>query len=570
MTATVPGTTVDPVAGTDDLALPLDALLVDAALGPLRRFAPGAHTLRLAGALAARSGVAGRRLGGLAAELARIGAGTSTVAPSARDRRFADPAWSRSPVLRRLVQAYVATGRTVADLIADADLDWRDDQRVRFVAENFLEALSPSNVPLLNPASAKEGVDTAGLSFLRGATSLARDLARAPRIPRMVDPAAYAVGHTVAATPGAVVMRTEVLELIRYAPRTPAVRDVPLLVVPPMINKYYAVDLAPGRSLVEYLVGQGQQVFVLSWRNPDARHAGWGLDTYVRAVLDALDAVGRITRTGRAVLAGVCAGGIIASLVAGYLAGTGHLDRLAGLALFVTLIDQRQAGMPTALADRRAASAAVARSRRRGYLDGRVLAEVFAWLRPGDLIWHYWVNNYLLGRPPAAFDVLFWNADTTRMPARLHADFVDLALDNRLVTPGGVEVLGVPVDLGAVDADAYLVAGAADHITPWQNCYRTVGLLGGDTRFVLAGSGHIAAIVNPPTATNTSYRVNTANPADPREWLRDAVTTAGSWWPEFAGWLAPRCGRERRAPRALGAPGFAPLVEAPGTYVFDS
>ncbi|MBO3749368.1 alpha/beta fold hydrolase [Streptosporangiaceae bacterium NEAU-GS5] len=554
--------------GVEDWAVPLDALLVDAALGPLRRFAPDSSTARLAGRLARRPRAVGRRLGALATELRRVGAGTSDVGPAPGDRRFADPGWSQNPLLRRVLQTYLAASRTVTDLIADGELEWRDDQRVRLLAENLVQALAPSNVPVLNPASAKAGIDSGGLSLVRGARNLIHDMAQAPRVPAMVDGSAFAVGETVAATPGAVVLRTDVFELIQYAPRTPTVRETPMLLVPPMINKFYAVDLAPGRSWMEHLVQSGQQTFVMSWRNPDARHAEWGLDVYARAVLDALDAAARICGTERAVLAGVCAGGIIASLVAAYLAATGELDRLAGLVLAVTLLDQRQAGAPVALADRRLAAAATARSRRQGYLDGRVLAEVFAWLRPGDLVWNYWVNNYLLGRPPPAFDVLFWNADTTRMPARLHADFVDLALDNRLVSPGRASVLGVPVDLGAIDLDAYVVAGVSDHITPWQNCYRTVGLLGGDTRFVLSSSGHIAALVNPPNGKGV-FRVNPANPEDAQEWLRGATTEQGSWWPDFADWLGKRGGADKKAPAKLGARGLAPLIEAPGTYVFD-
>jgi polyhydroxyalkanoate synthase len=560
---------IETVTDVDNLAVPLDALLIDAAFGPLRRFAPDLSAAKLAGRLAARPRTTGRRLGSLAAELARIGAGASELAPAPRDRRFADPAWTENPLLRRIVQAYLASGYTVAELIADSDLGWRDGQRVRFLAENLLEALSPSNIALVNPASAKAAIDTAGLSLLRGGLNLVRDLARAPRIPQTVDASGFTVGENLAATPGAVVLRTEVFELIQYTPQTSTVREVPLLLVPPTINKYYAVDMAPGRSWIEHLVRSGQQAFVLSWRNPDARHADWGLDTYVQAVVDALDAVGRICRTGRAVLTGVCSGGIIASLVAAHLARTGRLDRLAGLGLAVTLLDQRQAGMPSALADRYLAAAATAMSRRRGYLDGRVLAEVFAWLRPGDLIWHYWVNNYLLGRKPPAFDVLFWNADTTRMSARLHADFVDLALENRLVEPDNATVLDGPVDLGAVDVDAYVVAGIADHITPWQNCYRTVDLLGGETRFVLSTSGHIAALVNPPGNPKASYRVNDENPVDPEEWLRGATTEQDSWWPDFVAWLGQRCGPDKKAPRNLGGAGLSPLIEAPGTYVFD-
>jgi poly[(R)-3-hydroxyalkanoate] polymerase subunit PhaC len=553
-----------------DEAAPLDALLVDAALGPLRRFAPNASTVRFAAGLARRPRTVGRRAGGLAAEFGRIAVGTSAVAPPRRDRRFADPAWMQNPVLRRVVQAYLAAGRTAGELVADAGLDWRDDKRVRFVTGNLAEALSPSNVPLVNPASAKAAIDSGGLNLVRGGISLLHDLATPPRVPEMVDTSQFEVGRNIAVTPGAVVLRTEVLELIQYRPQTGQVREIPLLVVPPTINKYYALDLAPGRSLVEYLVGGGQQVFVISWRNPDARFAGWGLDTYVEEVLGALDAVQRVSGAGQAAMAGACAGGIIASVAAAHLAATGQRDRLAAFALLVTVLDTAQAGLAGALAGRRLASAAKAMSARRGYLDGRALAEVFAWLRPGDLIWNYWVNNYLLGKRPPAFDVLFWNADTTRMTARLHADFVDLAVDNKLVTPGAVTVLGTPIDVAAVATDGYLVAGIADHITPWQNCYRSAQLLGGKSRFILSTSGHIAALVNPPGNPRAHYQTNNGTPADAEDWLRTAETQEGSWWPDLLAWLGDRCGPAKPAPDGLGGGGLRPVIDAPGTYVFDT
>jgi polyhydroxyalkanoate synthase len=284
-----------------------------------------------------------------------------------------------------------------------------------------------------------------------------------------------------------------------------------MLVVPPTINKFYAVDLAPGRSLVEYLVQQGQQVFMISWRNPNARHADWGLATYVKSVIEALDAVERITGTEHSLLTAICSGGIIASCTAAVLAGRGQLGRLAGCTLLVTVLDNRKAGDATAITDRTLATAAKALSRRKGYLDGRQLAEVFAWLRPGDLVWNYVVNNYLLGKRPPAFDILFWNADTTRMAAQLHADFVDIALDNPLIEPGALVVDAIPVDLTRVDIDSYVVAGVTDHITPWQNCYRTVSMLGGSTRFVLSVSGHIAALVNPPSNPKATFQLNPKN-----------------------------------------------------------
>ena len=569
-TSTTPSVTPDQAADLADQAAPLDALLIDAALGPVRRFAPDLSTAKLGVALIRKPRTTARRLGTLVAETGRIAIGTSTLAPSRRDRRFADEAWTSNPLLRRVVQAYLAGAQTADELLADADLDWRDDQRARFLTENLVEAVSPSYVPLVNPASAKVAVDSAGLNFVRGGAQFARDLASPPRIPEMVDRSPFEVGRNIATTPGAVVLRTDVFELIQYTPQTEQVREVPLLLVPPTINKYYAIDMAANRSLVEFLVREGQQVLVMSWRNPDARYAQWDFETYVQAVLDALDAVERVTGADRTALTGVCAGGILASIAAAYLAATGRQDRLAAFALAVTVIDNSRAGLASALGNRRLATAAKAASRRRGYLDGRSLAEVFAWLRPGDLIWNYWVNNYLLGKKPPAFDILFWNADTTRMPAGLHADFVDLALDNLLVTGGALTVLGVPIDLSRIDIDTYIVAGIADHITPWQSCYHTTQLLGGNARFILSTSGHIAALVNPPGNPKASYQVNKDNPADPAEWLMTAETRQGTWWTDVSAWLAERCGPTRPAPEQLGGGGLRPLVEAPGTYVFDS
>ena len=553
-----------------EAAAPLDVLLVDAALGPYRRFAPDASTVKFAAGLARRPLSTARRVGAFGAEAARIVAGTSTHAPTKRDRRFADAAWAENPMLRRVLQAYLAAGKTAEQLIADARLDWRDDQRIRFVVDNLLEALAPSNLPILNPASAKAVIDSGGANLVRAGTQLVRDMASAPRIPEMVDRSAFSVGGNIATTPGAVVLRTEVFELIQYTPQTEQVREVPIVIVPPTINKYYALDLAKDRSLVEFLVQEGQQVFVLSWRNPDARHASWNFDTYVQAILDALDAVERISGVDRTVLAGICSGGILASMTAAYLSSTGQEDRLAAFGLAVTVIDSARAGTASALGSRNMAQAAKALSKRRGYLDGRALAEVFAWLRPGDLVWNYWVNNYLLGKKPPAFDILFWNADTTRMTAGLHADFVDMALDNLLAQPAGITVLGVPIDLSRIHTDAYVVAGISDHITPWQNCYRTTQLLGGTSRFVLSTSGHIAALVNPPGNPKSSFQVNKDNPADPSEWLRTAEPQQGTWWTDVSAWLAERSGVLKPATGQLGGGGLRPIVEAPGTYVFDS
>jgi class II poly(R)-hydroxyalkanoic acid synthase len=397
-------------------------------------------------------------------------------------------------------------------------------------------------------------------------------MATAPRIPAMVAPDAFEVGRDLAATPGAVVRRADICELIQYEPSTPRVHEFPLVVVPPMINKFYVTDLAPGRSMIEYLVSQGHQVFAISWRNPDARHRDWGIDAYGQAIVDCLNAARSICGATKASILALCSGGIVSSMVAAHLADTGGLEQLASLYLGVTVLEQVQEGTVAALADDHVAALAVAASQSRGYLDGRSLAEVFAWLRANDLIWNYWVNNYLQGKTPPPFDILYWNADTTRLPAALHRDFINIALTSALAKPDAVTMLGSPVDLSRVDVDSYLVAGVADHLCPWQSCYRSTQLLGGDVTFVLSTSGHIASMINPPDNPKARFQVAPAgqgNPPDPRQWLQAAETVAGSWWPHYSSWLAERSGGEKDRPGQLGDDGFEPMEPAPGLYVLD-
>ena len=551
-----------------DVAAPLDSLLVEAAFNPLRRFNPGLPGLRMSAQLASRPWMLGRRATSTAVELARVVLGSSTAAPAPKDRRFAERAWTDNALWRRLLQAYLVAGRATTALVSDADLDWRDRERLSFVAQNIVEALSPSNNPVLNPAALKAGLDTGGASYLRGARNFAQDMAVKPRVPSMVDTTAFAVGQNLAVTPGSVVMRTEVFELIQYTPQTTRVRAAPLLMVPPTINKYYVADLAPGRSMVEHFVASGQQVFMVSWRNPGRQQADWGLDAYVSAVIEALGAVEEICRTNKTLLFSLCAGGVISSLTLGHLVATGQEQRLAGFALGVTLLDQSRAGLMSSLTSPQLAAAAAAKSRADGFLDGRSLAEIFAWLRPGDLVWNYWVNNYLLGKQPPAFDVLYWNADTTRMAAKLHADFLDLAVTNALTRPGKASVLGTSVDLSTVTIDSYVVAGIADHICPWTSCYRSVQLLGGRSRFVLSTNGHIAALVNPPGNPKSSYRASDDTPLDPQEFLGSVEPTPGSWWTDFVSWLTAHSGREKAAPKTLGSDRHEVLAAAPGTYVY--
>jgi polyhydroxyalkanoate synthase len=548
---------------------PLDVMLTDAALGPVRRLIPGVAGIKFASRLASRPFSTTKVTVRTATEMGRIAVGRSKVEIPKRDRRFADPAWNGNPLLRRLCQAYLVSGNALEDLLEEADLDWRSEQRMRFIVQMLVDALAPSNHPFLNPAALKAALETGGRNYRDGAKQFVQDMRSRPRIPAMVDGRGFQVGGNLAVTEGAVVLRTPIIELIQYKPRTEQVREVPLLLVPPMINKYYIADLAPGRSMIEHFLDAGQQVFTISWRNPGAEHRGWDLDAYARSVLDALDAVQEITGADRSHLLGICAGGIVSSVTCAHLAARGELGRIAGLTLGVTLLDQDRSGSLGAMIDENTAQFAIAQSARTGYLDGKALAGVFAWLRPNDLIWNYWVNNYLLGKRPPAFDVLYWNSDTTRMPAALHRDFIRMTTANALVHPGKMTVLGTPVDLSKVDVDSYVVAGTTDHICPWERCYRSVQLLGGSSRFVLSNAGHIAALVNPPSNPKASFQVNDACPEPPEEWLAGAVRHPGTWWSDYASWLGERSGEQKPAPTSLGSSRHAVSGSAPGTYVLQ-
>ena len=554
----------------DELAAPLDLLLTSATKPFARRMMPGQAWARMAVSLAKQPGTVLDRGKELARELGDIATGDSDRAPQRADKRFSDVAWQQNPLLHRIMQGYLAASDTAEKLFADADLDWRDEAQMRFVFDNAIEGLAPTNNPLISPLGWKAMIDTGGLSAVRGLKAFARDIMSSPRVPAMVEPDAYTVGETVAVTKGAVVLQTRMFELIQYAPQTPTVHAVPLLMVPPVINKYYIMDIAPGRSMIEYFVQQGQQVFAISWRNPQARHKDWDINAYGAAIIEAIDAVRAITGAAGAHLMASCSGGIITAMTAAHLAETGDGDKVASLTLAVTVLDQDRAGFASAAMSDRVAQAAIATSAKKGYLDGKAMAEMFAWLRPTDLVWRYWVNNYVQGRSPAAFDVLFWNADTTRMAAALHRDMVLMGLHNSLVTPGAVSMLGTPVDLSKITCDAYVIGGIADHISPWQATYRSAKLLGSkDNRYVLSTSGHIAALVNPPGNPKASYRIAQVTDGTPEEWLTEAEKSSDSWWPDYVAWLAERSGDDIDAPTTLGAEGFIAVGPAPGTYVLQ-
>ncbi|HEY1507967.1 MAG TPA: alpha/beta fold hydrolase [Solirubrobacteraceae bacterium] len=549
----------------------LDVMLSEAAAGgPPRFLAPGA-AVKVSLGLARHPVRVGSRAASLTAELRRVATGRSEIAPARGDRRFNDPAWARSWLFRRLLQGYLAAGDTVDGLISDADVGWRAERRARLAATNVIDALAPTNFPWSNPEVIKETINTGGDNLVRGARQFAHDIATPPRLPATVDTRKFEVGRNIAVSPGSVVLHTDVFELIQYKPSTAEVREVPLLFVPPTINKYYVLDISPGRSMIEHYVGQGQQAFAISWRNPEQAQGHFDLDTYANAVAQARDAAASITDQSKVHVAAACSGGIVAAGLLGQLAASGELDEIASLTLMVCALDNDTEGTLSALTSRDVAAAAVAESARTGFLDGQALQGVFTWLRPNDLVWNYVVNNYLLGKEPPAFDILFWNQDTVRLAAGLHRDFIYIGLDNSFMHPGALEVLGQPVDLDKVDLDTYFVAGLTDHIVPWESAYNGARLFGGSRRFVLSSSGHIQALVNPPPAegaeSRASYRVADDLPDSAEEFLAQAPRLSGSWWSDWDSWLAERSGELKPAPKVLGNRAHKAQAKAPGTYV---
>ncbi len=548
--------------GVDDVGL--DQLITRVGR---RRLLPGPEAAKLAAKLAQRPVSAAKRGVRLTAGLASVVRGDSGLAPERGDRRFGDPAWNESWLFRRLLQGYLVCAAEARGLLDDAELSWEDDQRLRVVVDNLIDALAPTNWPWSNPAAMKAVIETGGRNLVVGGRSLIRDMSSAPRIPANHDPSGFIVGETVAATPGAVFSRQPMYELIRYRPVTEQVRDYPVLFVPPMISKFYCIDLSPGRSLAEFLVAQGQQVCTISWKNASKDNADWGFDDYMTAVLEAVRATAAECGSEKVHVAGLCLGGIMSTCAIGYLAAVGGLDEIAGLTLNVTVLDTTRAGPVPAFVSPMTAATAIANSKRQGYLAGTELASTFAWLRPNEMIWSYWINNYLLGKKPPAFDLLYWNADSMNMPAAAHADLVRFGTANPLPEPGRMTVLGAGIDVSKISVDAYAVGAETDHLTPWQSCYRSVGMLGGATRFVLSNSGHIAAIINPPGNPRARYHAAEEYPASGDQWLEGAMQHEGTWWHDWDRWLAGRSG-ELKPPSLLPDPdadGY--LGPAPGAYV---
>jgi polyhydroxyalkanoate synthase len=503
-------------------------------------------------------------------ELGSIVAGKSERAPKAGDRRFSDPTWKESSLHSGLLKAYLAWGEAVNSLVDKTSLSDIDKARAHLITEILIDAVAPTNSMLTNPAAVRKFLDTGGQSLWRGLNSYFDDLTRNRGMPSMVDMSAFKVGENLATTPGAVIFRNDLLELIQYAPTTAKVWKRPLVITPPQINKYYALDLSPDKSMVRFLLEGGIQTFAVSWRNPTAAHRDWGLDTYVAALDKAVDAAREISGSEDISMMGSCSGGITSTAYFATL-GSAAQQKIKNMVLAVCLLDPNTADESAfgCLMTPETMRAAKEVSRLRGMVDGHELARMFAWMRPNDLIWNYWVNNYLLGNQPPAFDILYWNADTTRLPAKLHGDYLDLYFTNPFVNAGKLRLNEKTIDMTKVGADSYVIAGVTDHITPWKGVYKTAQIMGEGATFVLSNSGHLQSLLNPPTNPKASFVIGQVNANGPDAFLGTSEKRKGSWWLDWRDWLHARSGEEVAAPTSLGSKRHPIIGQAPGTYVFE-
>ncbi len=486
-----------------------------------------------------------------------------------QDARFADPAWTTNPLFYLLRQQHALLEGFLQDLLEGAELDEVTRRKADFALRQALDAAAPTNWLLTNPAALKKAFDTGGLSLLRGASNALRDMVTNNGMPRQVTPGQFRPGHELAATPGSVVFRNRLMELIQYEPQTKTVHAVPLLFSPPWINKYYIMDLAPGKSLVEWAVQHGHTCFMISYRNPDETLADLTMTDYLReGLLAALEVVEEITGTQQTNLIGLCLGGTMATGLLAWLAGRGE-DRVRSLTVLNTLLDYTVPGQLGVFTDETAVQRLEQVMDRKGYLPADSMATTFNLLRGRDLVWNYVVNDWLLGKDPAPFDILSWNSDSTRMPAAMHIEYLrSLYVENRLAK-GELELAGEKLDLTRISQDSYFVSAERDHIALWKAVYAGARLIGGTVRFMLSNSGHIAGVVNPPNPKSKHW-VGSAKtlPADPESWRQQATEVAKSWWEDWTPWIAKRAGR-RQAPPPMGSTMHPPLEAAPGGYVCE-
>jgi polyhydroxyalkanoate synthase subunit PhaC len=492
------------------------------------------------------------------------------IQADAKDRRFKDDAWNENEVFDFIKQSYLLSARFVQDVVTQVDgLDPQTARKVDFYARQFTDAMSPSNFLLTNPEVLRKTAETRGENLIKGLNNLLNDLERGRgnlRI-KMTDADAFRIGENIAMTPGKVVYQNALMQLIQYAPSTEKVLKRPLLIIPPWINKFYILDMRAKNSLVRWAVSHGHTVFMVSWVNPDETLSEKGFDDYMQeGILDALDAIEDAAGEKEVNAIGYCLGGTLLSATLAWMAAHGD-ERIKSATFFVTMTDFRESGELNVFIDEEQLKALEEKMQRRGYLEGSEMATTFNMLRANDLIWSFVVNNYLLGNDPFPFDLLYWNADSTRMPAKMHSFYLrNMYQENLLAVPGGISLKGTPIDLSKVKVPAYFLSTREDHIAPWKCTYAGTHLLGGKNRFVLAASGHIAGVVNAPEGGKYSHWINPELPADPEEWFHGATEIAGSWWPDWHRWVTAKDKRQVKA-RIPGDHKLVPIENAPGSYV---
>jgi polyhydroxyalkanoate synthase len=492
------------------------------------------------------------------------------IEPARDDRRFRHAHWSENATFDFIKQSYLLSARCLHGTVRGADgLDDKAQRKLEFYTRQLVDALSPSNFAHTNPEVVQATLDSGGGNLVRGLENLLDDLARGKGELKvsMTDRTAFELGRNVATTPGKVVFQNELMQLIQYAPSTRQVARRPLLIVPPWINKFYILDLQPKNSFIKYCVDQGQTVFVVSWVNPDERHRDLGWDAYMTlGPLAALEAIEQATGEAEVNVIGYCIGGTLMATVLGWMAA--HDDRrIASATFFTCIMDFEDAGELTLFVDEEQLARIERQMDEKGYLDAGAMASTFNLMRANDLIWSFVVGNYLLGKEALPFDLLYWNSDSTRMPAATHRYYLrNMYQKNLLKEPGGLVLKETPIDLRRVEVPVFLISAREDHIAPWRNTYAAAGLYGGPVRFVLAGSGHIAGVINPAGSTKYGYWTNDELPPEPDSWLEGATQHPGSWWPTWAEWIGQHAGGKVKA-RVPGMGRLPALEDAPGSYV---
>ena len=483
-----------------------------------------------------------------------------------RDRRFQDPTWQGNPYFRRLAGTYLLMAEQLMAMVENDAVDWRTQERSRLLMTVITTALAPTNFLTSNPAALKTAFETGGGSLVKGARRLATDLVTNRGLPSQVNRGAFVVGRDLAATPGTVIARTEMFELVQYTPTTKTVRVVPLVLLPPPVNKYYFWDLAPKRSLIEFAVQSGLTVFTIVWRDPKPGNGTWGVDHYLRAALAAVDIARAVAQSETVHIFGDCSGGMMVCLLLSDRAVSAP-DLFRSATLGVTVVDFGEPGGIGVTASDRSLRSARRRAANGDIISAESIGDTFVWMRPDDLVWRYVVDGWLMGHEPPAFDVLFWNNDGQGLPSQFALDMTAYSLANSLIEPGAATALGQPVDLSKVTTDTYVLAGLTDHISPWKGCFAAAQRLGGRNEFVLTPTGHVQSIIYPPGNPKASFYTGTDARLDPDSWLAAATKHDGSWWPHWIDWLTTRSGGRRRAPAEAGNETYRPLMAAPGSYV---